>query len=198
MTPMQQRVQYHLHDSATTLRNTLDQQAHLIENAAQRLATCLLQGGKVLVCANGVSAALAQYAAALLVNRFDRERPGLPAVALTSDSVLIMAVAADQQFKTSLSRQVRTLGNHNDILLALSTGQNTASLREAITGAYDKEIQVILLGNESSAHLAEMLQSDDLEIRVPTDVNHRTQEAHLALIHCLCDLIDIQIFGEEL
>lgn len=198
MTPMQQRVQYHLHDSTTTLRNTLDQQAHLIESAAERLATCLLQGGKVLVCANGISASLAQYAAALLVNRFDRERPGLPALALTSDTVLIMAVAADQQYKTSLSRQVRTLGNHSDILLALSSGQNTATLREAITAAYDKEIQVILLGNDNSAHLAEMLQSDDLEIRVPIDVNHRTQEAHLALIHCLCDLIDIQIFGEEL
>lgn len=198
MTPMQQRVQHHLHDSTTTLRSTIDQQAHLIESAAQRLAACLLQGGKVLVCANGISASLAQYAAALLVNRFDRERPGLPALALTSDAVLIMAVAADQQYKTSLSRQVRTLGSHNDILLALSSGQNTATLREAITAAYDKEIQVILLGNDNSAHLAEMLQSDDLEIRVPVDVNHRTQEAHLALIHCLCDLIDIQIFGEEL
>lgn len=198
MTPMQQRVQHHLHDSTTTLRNTLDQQAHLIESAAQRLATCLLQGGKVLVCANGISASLAQYTAALLVNRFDRERPGLPALALTSDAVLIMAVAADQQYKTSLSRQIRTLGSHNDILLALSSGQNTATLREAITAAYDKAIQVILLGNDNSAHLAEMLQSDDLEIRVPIDVNHRTQEAHLALIHCLCDLIDIQIFGEEL
>lgn len=198
MTPLQQRVQFHLQDSMATLSNTLDQQSHLIESAAEQLTGCLLQGGKVLVCANGISAALAQYTAALLMNRFDRERPGLPALALTSDSVLIMSVAADQPYKTSLSRQVRTLGDHNDVLLALTTGQNTATLREAITAAYDKEIQVILLGNENSAHLAEMLQSDDLEIRVPADVSHRTQEVHLALIHCLCDLIDIQIFGEEL
>src|SRR5690554_6631906 len=125
MSPMQQRVQFHLRDSTNTLRHTLERQAHLIELAAERLSGSLVQGGKVLLCANGVSAALAQYMGALLLNRFERERPGLPAIALTVDALIIMSVAADQQYKAFLSRQIRTLGDHNDILLVLSTGQNT-------------------------------------------------------------------------
>jgi D-sedoheptulose 7-phosphate isomerase len=194
----QQRVQQHFQHSIATLRETLTSQTDLICAASEHLASALLRGGKVLVCGNGGSAALAQYMSSLLINRFERERPGLPAVALTSDSLGISSIAAESHYKTVYAHQIRTLGQACDILLVIASSRNSANLREAIAAAYDREMPVVLLSSEESASIAEMLQSDGVEIRVPGRTAHRTLEAHLTLIHCLCDLIDIQIFGDEL
>lgn len=194
----QQRVQQHIQHNIATLRETLGSQADVLCAAANRMASGLVQGGKILVCGNGGSAALAQYLSALFINRFDRERPGLPAIALSADSVSLSTIATDQQYKVAYAQQIRALAQPADILFVMAAGKSSANLREAITAAYDRDIAVILLSSEESGNLAEMLQSDDIEIRVPARVTYRSQEIHLVLLHCLCDLIDIDIFGEEL
>jgi D-sedoheptulose 7-phosphate isomerase len=194
----QQRVQQHIQHSIATLRETLTSQNDTICAAAEHLASALLQGGKVFICGNSGSAALAQYMSSLLMNRFERERPGLPAIALTADTVGMSSIAAELQYKSVYAQQIRTLGQPSDILLVIASSRTSANLREAIVAAYDREMPVILLSSEESANIAEMLQSGGVDIRVPGRAAHRTLEAHLAVIHCLCDLIDIQIFGDEL
>lgn len=194
----QQRVQQHIQHNIATLRETVGSQADVLCAAANRMATALVQGGKILVCGNGGSAALAQYMSALFINRFDRERPGLPSLALSADAVCLSTIATDQQYKTGYAQQIRALAQPADILFVMAAGKSSANLREAITAAYDRDIAVILLSSEESSNLAEMLQPDDIEIRVPARITYRSQEIHLVLIHCLCDLIDIDIFGEEL
>ncbi|MEX0740153.1 MAG: SIS domain-containing protein [Pseudohongiella sp.] len=194
----QQRVQQQVQHNIATLRETLGSQADVLCAAANRMATGLVQGGKILICGNGGSAALAQYLSALFINRFDRERPGLPAIALSADSVCLSTIATDQQYKAGYAQQIRALAQPADILFVISASKSSANLREAITAAYDRDIAVILLSSEESSNLAEMLQADDIEIRVPARIAYRSQEVHLVLIHCLCDLIDIDIFGEEL
>jgi D-sedoheptulose 7-phosphate isomerase len=197
MTP-QQRVQQHFQHSIASLRETQTTQTELVCAAADRLTQALLQGGKVLVCGNGGSAALAQYFSSLLLNRFDRERPALPAIALPADSVAMTAIANDMQYKSVYAQQIRALGQSSDILLVLTSGRNSANLREAISAAYDREMPVIVISCEESGNVAEMLQSGDMELRVPVQLACRSQEVQLTILHCLCDLIDVQIFGEEL
>lgn len=197
MTP-QQRVQQHFQHSIASLRETHATQSELICTVADRITQSLLQGGKVLVCGNGGSAALAQYFSSLLLNRFDRERPALPAIALTADSVAMTAIATDLQYKSVYAQQIRALGHSADILLVLTSGRYSANLREALGAAYDREMPVIVISCEESGNVAEMLQSGDMELRVPVRLGCRSQEVQLTILHCLCDLIDVQIFGEEL
>lgn len=197
MTP-QQRVQHHFQHGIASLHETESTQTELICAAAERLTHALLQGGKVLVCGNGGSAALAQYFSSLLLNRFDRERPALPAIALPADSVALTAIATDLQYRSVYAQQIRALGQSSDILLVLTSGRNSANLREAISAAYDREMPVIVISCEESGNVAEMLQSGDMELRVPVRLGCRSQEVQLTILHCLCDLIDVQIFGEEL
>lgn len=194
----QQRVQQHVEHNIATLKETLNTQADVLCAAANRMAAALVQGGKILVCGNGGSAALAQYLSALFINRFDRERPGLPAIALSADPVCLSTIATDQQYKSAYAQQIRALAQPPDILFVIAAGKSSANLREAITAAYDRDIAVVLLSSEESSNMAEMLQVNDIEIRVPARIAYRSQEIHLLLIHCLCDLIDIEIFGEEL
>lgn len=197
MTP-QQRVQQHFQHSIASLRETQSTQAELICAAADKMTQALLQGGKVLVCGNGGSAALSQYFSSLLLNRFDRERPALPSIALPADSVAMTAIANDLQYKSVYAQQIRALGQSTDILLVLTSGRNSANLREAVSAAYDRDMPVIVISCEESGNVAEMLQSGDMELRVPARLGCRSQEVQLTILHCLCDLIDVQIFGEEL
>ncbi|MDO9477037.1 MAG: SIS domain-containing protein [Pseudohongiella sp.] len=197
MTP-EQRIQAHFQQSILGLSTSLDTQAELIRLVAERIAESLLQGGKILVCGNGGSAALASYFSALLLNRFERERPALPAIALSADSVAMTAIATDLQYRSIYAQQIRALGQHTDILLVLTSGRNSANLREAVSAAYDREMPVIVISCEDSGNVTEMLQSDDLELRVPAPAGYRSQEIQLTVLHCLCDLIDVQIFGEEI
>lgn len=197
MTP-QQRVQHHFQHSMSTLQDTETALTESICVAAERITDSLLQGGKILVCGNGGSAALAQYFCALLINRFERERPALPAIALSSDAVAMTAIASDLQYKSVYAQQIRALGQNTDVLLVLTSGRNSANLREAIGAAFDREMPVIVISCEQSGNVAEMLKPGDLELRVPVSIACRSQEAQLTLLHSLCDLIDVQIFGEEL
>jgi D-sedoheptulose 7-phosphate isomerase len=168
-----------------------------IASASEILVGALVQGHKILSCGNGGSAGDAQHFACELLNRFERERPSLPAIALTSDCTTLTAISNDYKFDEIFSKQIRALGHAGDILLAISTSGNSANVVQAIQAAHDRDMRVIALGGKDGGKVAKVLNNGDLEIRVPSPNTARIQEVHLLIIHCLCDLIDNQLFGSE-
>jgi len=162
------------------------------------MVRCLLENGKILCCGNGGSAGDAQHFSAELLNRFERERPGLPALALTADSSTITAIANDYSYEEIFSKQVSALGQAGDVLLAISTSGNSANVIQAIKAGQDREMLVVALTGKDGGEVARSLSDQDVEIRVSSDSTARIQEVHLVVIHCLCDFIDTQLFpGDE-
>lgn len=158
--------------------------------AGAQLVQCLQQGGKVLSCGNGGSAGDAQHFAAELLNRFETERRGLPAVALTTDSSTLTSIANDYHYDKIFSRQVLALGRQGDILLAISTSGNSPNVVQAIQAAQDVGMSVIALTGRDGGAMASLLTANDCELRVPAQRTARIQEVHLLLIHCLCYAVD--------
>ena len=169
----------------------------VIEAAGQAMVECLLNGGKILTCGNGGSAGDAQHFSSELLNRFEMERPALPAIALTTDSSTLTSIANDYSYNEIFSKQIRAIGHEGDILLVISSSGNSASILQAVQAAHDRDMQVIALTGKDGGDCARLMQSEDVEIRVPSTSPPRVQESHLAIIHILCDLIDRQIFGVE-
>lgn len=168
-----------------------------IEAASQMMVQSLINDGKILSCGNGGSAGDAQHFSSELLNRFERERPSLPALALTTDSSTITSIANDYSYSDVFSKQIRALGQPGDILLAISTSGNSANVIQAIQAAHDRDMVVIALTGRDGGNMASLLGQEDCEIRVPATVTARIQEVHLLVIHCLCDLIDHQLFGSN-
>ena len=168
----------------------------VVAEVAEALIKCLVEGHKLLVCGNGGSAADAQHFAAEMLNRFEAERPGLPAIALTTDSSTLTSIANDYQFSDVFARQVRALGQSGDVLLAITTSGGSANIVSAIEAAHDRDMPVVLLSGRDGGAAAVALAQGDLEIRVPSDSTARTQEVHILVLHCLCDLIDRSLLGE--
>jgi D-sedoheptulose 7-phosphate isomerase len=168
-----------------------------IVQAAQSIADCVLNSGKVLSCGNGGSAADAQHFSSEMLNRFDRERPGLPAIALTTDASTVTSIANDYQFADIFAKQLRALGQPGDILLAFTTSGQSHNILNALDAAHDKGMRVILLNGKDGGAAAASVATDDIELRVPSEVTARIQEAHLTMIHCLCELIDNHLLGQE-
>jgi D-sedoheptulose 7-phosphate isomerase len=168
-----------------------------IAQAAQVMADALLSGHKILSCGNGGSAADAQHFSAELINRFERERPGLPAIALTTDTSTLTSIANDYHYDEIYSKQIRALGQNGDVLLAISTSGRSNNIVQAVLAAHDAGMFVVALTGKDGGPLAQVLNPpQDVEIRVPHEQTARIQEVHLCVIHYLCDLIDNQIFGE--
>jgi D-sedoheptulose 7-phosphate isomerase len=167
----------------------------VIAAAAQMLAQCLEEGGKILACGNGGSAGDAQHFASELINRYERERPALPALALTTDSFVLTSIANDYAYNEIFAKQVRALGQSGDVLLAISTSGNSANVLAAVEAAHLHDMRVLVLSGRDGGMLAASLRDTDVEIRVPASSTARIQEVHLLVIHCLCDLIDHQLFG---
>ena len=165
--------------------------------AVETMVAALMNGGKILACGNGGSAGDAQHFAAELVGRFERERPGLAAIALTTDSSILTAVANDYDFSQVFVKQVQALGQPGDVLLAISTSGNSANVLAAIETAHAREMQVVALTGKDGGKMAKLLHHGDIEIRVPAERTARIQEVHLLAIHCLCDGIDCSLLGEE-
>ena len=166
-----------------------------ITDAAQMLVDALLAQGKILSCGNGGSAADAQHFSSELINRFETERPSLPAIALTTDSSTITSIANDYHYAEIFSKQVLALGHDKDVLLAISTSGNSPNVIKAIQAAHERDMHVIAFTGKDGGELAGELRKGDIELRVPSDRTAYIQEVHLMLIHCLCDLIDHQLFG---
>jgi len=150
---------------------------------------------KILICGNGGSASDAQHFSSELINRFETERPALPAIALTTDSSILTSIANDYDYSEVFSRQIYALGQEGDILIAISTSGNSANINQAINAAHDNNIKVIALTGKDGGELAQHLSEEDIELRVSADVTARIQETHIVIIHSLCDLIDHKLFG---
>lgn len=191
------RVRKNFDDSIQTKARAAEALAPVIAQAAELITARLLSEGKVLSCGNGGSAADAQHFASEMLNRFEMERSGLPAMALTTDSSTLTSIANDYQFAEIFSKQIRALGQPGDVLLAISTSGESRNVAEAIDAAHDREMAVILLSGRDGGQAANRLADADVEIRVPGSATARIQETHLLIIHCLCDLVDRQLFGQE-
>ena len=190
------RIKQNFHDSITTKQLASDLLADPLATAAQMITHCLLGGGKILSCGNGGSAGDAQHFSSEMLNRFEMERPGLPAVALTTDSSTLTSIANDYSYDQVFSKQVSALGQQGDILLAISTSGNSTNVNRAIEAAHEREMQIIALSGKQGGDMASLLTADDVEIRVPSDSTARIQEVHLLAIHCICDLVDHQLLGQ--
>ncbi|MEE4377336.1 MAG: phosphoheptose isomerase [Candidatus Competibacteraceae bacterium] len=197
MDELLQRISLHFRQSIETKQQALTNAGPAIVRAAQCLAHCLAHEGKILVCGNGGSAADAQHFAAELVNRFERERPGLPAIALTTDSSAITAIANDYAFTEVFARQIHALGKGGDVLLAISTSGHSANITAAVRAAHTRGMPVVALSGRDGGEVAGLLGEHDVEIRIPGTSTARIQEVHILTIHCLCDLVDRLLFDGE-
>ena len=194
---LQKRIERHFLASIEAKQKALEFVAPGISNASIISVQALLDGNKILCCGNGGSAADAQHFAAELLNRFEIERPGLPALAITTDSSTLTSIANDYDYNQIFAKQVRALGQAGDLLLAISTSGNSENVVQAIRAAHEREMKVIAMTGRDGGRIARLLQGSDVEIRVPVDSTARVQEVHILALHCLCDLIDTQLFGGD-
>ncbi len=194
MTP-EIRVQRLFDDSIETKQKAGALLAPIIAQAAKVITRCLLDNGKVLSCGNGGSAGDAQHFSAEMLNRFEMERPGLPAIALTTDSSTLTSIANDYSYEEIFSKQVRALGQPGDVLLAISTSGNSLNVVRAVEAAHERGLKVVALTGRQGGAMAGIYANEDVEIRVPAQSTARIQEVHLLVIHCICDLIDRELLG---
>ena len=187
------RVSRHFADSAQIKLAAVDVLAQPIVRATEVMVASLLANGKILACGNGGSAADSQHFAAELLNRFERERPGLAAMALTTDTSTLTSIANDYAFVEVFAKQVRALGQPEDVLLAISTSGNSENIVRAIHAAHERGLRIVALTGRDGGAIAGLLADGDIEIRVPAERTARIQEVHLLVIHCLCDLIDAEL-----
>ena len=195
--PLHDRIHGHFLASAQLKLGAAAMLSPVIEQAAQAIVQCLTQGGKVLVCGNGGSAADAQRFASAMINRFEHERPGLAAIALTTDSSTLTSIANDSSYQQVFARQVKALGLPGDMLLAICTSGNSPSVLEAVAAAHTRGMSVIALTGDNGGRLAEQITDADVYICVPAESTARIHEVHLLIIHCLCDAIDSVLLGVE-
>jgi D-sedoheptulose 7-phosphate isomerase len=191
------RISQHFTDSAQAKLDAIEVLAAPLVGAVGLMVSTLVGNGKILVCGNGGSAADAQHLAAELVGRFEMERQGLAAIALTTDSSIMTAVSNDYGYNTVFARQVRALGQSGDLLLAISTSGNSPSITEAIRAAHENDLRVVALTGKGGGEIGRILHETDVHLCVPSDRTARIQEIHLLAIHCLCDGIDCLLLGVE-
>jgi D-sedoheptulose 7-phosphate isomerase len=192
-----ERIKQNFEESIRLKQESAELLAHKIGEAAILMTNAILQESKILSCGNGGSAADSQRFSSELLNRFEMERPGLPAFALTTDSSTLTSIANDYQFADIFSKQIRALGQPGDILLALTTSGESHNIIHAIDAAHDRDMTVIALTGREGGQVAYLMQNDDIEIRVPHWTAARIHEVHITIIHSLCDLIDNNLLGQE-
>lgn len=185
------------HSSIDTTMRSMDTLAAPVSHCGQLLVQCLLSENKILCAGEGISAALAHIFAAQLLNRFNYERPGLPAINLSADSATLTAIASDNGFKDIYAHQIRAIGQAGDLLFLIASDRSAGSSLAAVKAAHDREMTVILLSPQESSEASALLQTDDIEICVPSDSRARVTEVQLQLINYLSDFIDQQLFGSH-
>ena len=194
---LEQRIEQHFIDSADLKYQSAQVLNKPVAAAVRLILTSVTAGNKVLACGNGGSAADAQHFAAEFVGRFERERPELGAIALTTDSSILTAIANDYDFSVIFSKQVRALGVAGDVLLALSTSGNSANVVAAIEAAHERDMAVVALTGRDGGKIKQMLRETDVHICVPHERTARIQEVHGLVIHCICDGVDTQLLGDQ-
>lgn len=190
------RIENIFQESILNTRNSIEVLAPSIAQAAAHMIQALLSDRKILVCGNGGSAADAQHFSAELLNRFERERPGLPCISLTTDTSTITAIGNDYHFDDIFSKQVRALGQSGDVLLGITTSGNSRNVIRAVEAAHERGIVCVVMNGRGGGEIATVLSGNDVNICVPNASTARTQEVHGIVIHCLCDLIDYQLLGQ--
>lgn len=191
------RIHQHFNDSAQLKLGTAERLATPLKLAAEKMVQCLMDDGKILACGNGGSAADSQHFTAELLNRFEMERPGLAAMALTTDTSTLTSIANDYDYVQVFSKQVRALGRPGDVLLAISTSGNSPNVVAAIEAAHEKQMIVVALTGKDGGRMGSTLREGDVHLNVPSAVTARIQEVHILCLHCLCDAIDVQLLGVE-
>jgi D-sedoheptulose 7-phosphate isomerase len=194
---LEQRIEQQFIDSADLKYQSAQTLSKPIAAAVGALLMCVTGGGKVMACGNGGSAADAQHFAAEFVGRFERERPELGAIALSTDSSILTAIANDYHFDQIFSKQVRALGQPGDVLLAISTSGNSRNVLAAIEAAHERDLIVVALTGKGGGKIAQVLRETDVHVCVPHERTARIQEVHLLVLHCLCDGVDSQLLGEQ-
>lgn len=189
------RIEQIFYDSISVKQQTIEKVADKIEAAANMLVASLLNDGKILVCGNGGSASDSQHFSSELINRFEAERPALPAIALTTDTSTLTSIANDYHYDEVFARQIHALGKESDILFCISTSGQSPSIIKAIEAAHEREMKILALTGKDGGKVPALLGVNDIEIRVPAEKTARIQETHITIIHALCDLIDYQLFG---
>lgn len=188
-------IQHNFNESIATKQRTLDKAQNDIALAAQLMTHSLLSGGKLLSCGNGGSAGEAQLFSSKMLNRFQMERPGLPAITLSTDTSILTSIANDYNYDQIFSRQIAALGQAEDILFLITTSGNSGNLVSAVDMAHERQMKIVALTGQSGGEVSARLSADDIEIRVDSDSPIRIQETHLVIIHSLGDLIDAQLLG---
>ncbi len=194
---LEQRIEQHFIDSADLKYQASQLLSKPIAAAVQAILATVTSGGQVLACGNGGSAADAQHFAAEFVGRYERERPELAAIALTTDSSILTAIANDYDYKLIFSKQVRALGGAGDVLLAISTSGNSDNVLAAIESAHERDMIVVALTGKGGGKIGQVLRETDVHISVPHDRTARIQEVHLLILHCICDGVDAQLLGDQ-
>jgi D-sedoheptulose 7-phosphate isomerase len=194
---LEQRIEQHFIDSADLKYQAAQVLSKPIASAVSAVLASVTSGGKVLACGNGGSAADAQHFAAEFVGRFERERPELGAIALTTDSSIITAIANDYNFEQIFAKQVRALGQSGDVLLAITTSGSSPNVLAAIQAAHERDMTVVALTGKGGGKMGQALRETDVHICVPHDRTARIQEVHLLAIHCICDGVDTQLLGDQ-
>ncbi len=189
------RVQEHFAESIATKQTAVEHIAEAIATGGRIMADSLLNDGKIMSCGNGGSAADSQHFSSELLNRFEMERPGLPAIALTTDASTVTSISNDYSYEDIFAKQVRALGKAPDVLLGISTSGNSENVIRAIDAAHERGMKVVALTGRDGGRMAGMFGPDDVEIRVPAERTARIQEVHIVVIHALCDLIDTTLLG---
>ena len=191
------RIHRHFTESASLKLASVDALAPQIVRASALMTQCLLSDGKILACGNGGSAADAQHFSAELIGRFERERMGLAAIALTTDTSAITAIGNDYDFSEVFSKQVAALGREGDVLLAITTSGNSTNVLAAAQVAQERGMSIVALTGKGGGRLGELCRADDVHICIPHGTTTRIQETHILAIHCLCDAIDCTLLGED-
>ncbi|MDP2810538.1 MAG: phosphoheptose isomerase [Rhodocyclaceae bacterium] len=190
------RIHAQFADSVAAKQAAVCAMAGAIADAVEAMAACLAGGGKIMACGNGGSAADSQHFAAELVNRFERERAPLAAIALTTDTSTLTSIANDYAYELVFARQVAALGRAGDVLLAISTSGNSPNVMAAMAAARERGVRIVALTGRGGGAMAAALGPDDLHLCVPAERTARIQEVHLLTLHCLCDGIDTLLLGE--
>jgi len=193
---LEQRIQQHFIDSADLKYQSAQILSKPIAAAVQAVMACVTSGCKVLVCGNGASNALAQHFAAGFVGQFERERPELAALALSTDAAAL-SFQAESDYRQLFARQVRALGLAGDVLLALSADGQSPSVLAAIEAAHERDMTVLALTGRGGGLVGPLLRETDVHICVPHERVARVQEVHLLALHCICDGVDAQLLGEQ-